>query len=47
METKKINLIMLAITVFIFATAPVMGQNKSMADTTKQDTVNLHLHNAS
>ena len=39
METKKMNLILLAITVFIFATAPVMGQNKSMADTTKQDTV--------
>ena len=39
MKTKKMNLILLAITVFIFATAPVIGQNKSVADTTKQDTV--------
>jgi hypothetical protein len=39
MKTRKMNLIMLAITVFIFATVPAMGQNKSVADTTKQDTV--------
>ena len=32
-------LIMLTLTVFIFSGVPAMGQNKSVADTTKQDTV--------
>lgn len=39
MKTKKMNLIMLIVTVFIFAGVSAMGQNKSVTDTTKQDTV--------
>lgn len=33
------SVIILTLTVFIFAEVPAMGQNKSVADTAKQDTV--------
>src|SRR5665647_239172 len=39
MKTKNLILIMLTLTVFIFAGVSAMGQNKSVTDTTKQDTV--------
>ncbi|MFZ5977758.1 MAG: hypothetical protein GTN67_00915 [Hydrotalea flava] len=39
MKTKKMILMMLALTVFIFAGVPVIGQNKSVVDTTQPGTV--------
>ncbi|RTL55682.1 MAG: hypothetical protein EKK39_02455 [Sphingobacteriales bacterium] len=39
MKTKKMILMMLALTVFIFVVVPVIGQNKSVADTTQRSTV--------
>ncbi len=39
MKTKNLILLMLTLTVFIVAAVPAMGQNKSVTDSTKQDTV--------
>lgn len=39
MKTQNFILKMLALTVFIFAVVPAIGQNKRVADTTKQGTV--------
>jgi len=39
MKTQNLILKMLALTFFIFAVVPAIGQNKSVVDTTKQGTV--------
>ena len=38
MKTKNLILTMLTLMVFVFVAVPAMGQNKSVSDSTKQDT---------
>ena len=39
MKTKNLILLMLTLTAFIVAAVPAIGQNKSVTDSSKQDTV--------